>query len=104
MKWVLAVLMILAAGGLSSVRAEDSDVEHLFMEGTSIQGSLDKPHVVYIVPWKEVPEASSDPLLFRKNFKADILVPVDRDQFNRMMETPTMEKNEGDGSRLPGRR
>jgi hypothetical protein len=57
------------------------NTERLLMEGTEIQGTLEKPHVVYVIPWKELPSAIEDGVPLRRSFRNEILEPVDREQF-----------------------
>jgi len=57
------------------------NVEQLLMEGTEIQGTLEKPHVVYVIPWKELSSSVEDGTPLRRSFRNEILEPVDREQF-----------------------
>lgn len=57
------------------------DVERLFMGGTEIQGTIEKPHVVYIVPWKEGGEGMEREIPFERSFREEILTPVDFARF-----------------------
>lgn len=57
------------------------NIEQLLMEGTEIQGTLEKPHVVYVIPWKQLPPSIEEGVPIRRNFKNEILEPVDREQF-----------------------
>lgn len=61
-------------------------VEQLRMEGTEIQGTLEKPHVVYVIPWKELPAIQEGEVPLRRSFKDEILEPVDRERFIRQWE------------------
>jgi hypothetical protein len=61
-------------------------VEQLRMEGTEIQGTLEKPHVVYVIPWKELPDVQGGELPLRRSFKDEIWEPVDRERFMRQWE------------------
>jgi hypothetical protein len=98
--WMI-LLGMLSVGMLTAAHAEDSDVDHLFLEGSSIQGNLDKPHVVYIVPWKDIPSNAGDPLLFQRSFLNDILVPVDRDRFNQLMQNQAADRTKRGDSENP---
>ena len=73
-----AITMLLSAGILSGVQAE----ERLEMEGTAIIGNQELPKVLYIVPWKpsELPDLSEPPL---QSLIDDALAPVDREEFRR---------------------
>ena len=73
-----AIAMLLSAGILSGVQAE----ERLEMEGTDIIGNQELPKVLYIVPWKpsELPDLSEPPL---QSLIDDALAPVDREEFRR---------------------
>jgi len=57
------------------------NIEQLLMEGTEIQGTLEKPHVVYVIPWKELPSSIEEATPLRRSFRNEILEPVDREQF-----------------------
>ena len=74
----IAITMLLSAGILSGVQAE----ERLEMEGTAIIGNQELPKVLYIVPWKpsELPDLSEPPL---QSLIDDALAPVDREEFRR---------------------
>ena len=80
MKHLISVLLFLVWIG-SIAEAGEDPVERLFMEGTDIEGSLDKPHVVYIIPWEENPGLNPDDILYRRSFLPEILEPVDRDRY-----------------------
>ena len=60
----------------------DVSIERALMEGTEIQGTLEKPHVVYVVPWKDVASAEGD-IPLRRSFRQELLEPVDRARFQR---------------------
>jgi hypothetical protein len=62
-----------------------TNIERFMMEGTEIPGSLEEPHVVYVVPWKEVPSLTQGDISIRRSFKEEILEPVDRDRFQRQL-------------------
>jgi hypothetical protein len=66
-----------------SASNEANQVEQLLMEGTEIQGTLEKPHVVYVIPWKEIPHDSDEGISLRRSFRNEILEPVDRESFQR---------------------
>jgi len=57
------------------------NIEQLLMEGTEIQGAVEKPHVVYVIPWKGFPAAVEPGVSLRRSFKDEILEPVDRENF-----------------------
>ncbi len=57
------------------------DVERLLMGGTEIQGTIEKPHVVYIVPWKEGGDGMEREIPFERSFREEILAPVDFARF-----------------------
>lgn len=57
------------------------NIEQLLMEGTEIQGTLEKPHVVYVIPWKELSSSVEEGTPLRRSFRNEILEPVDREQF-----------------------
>jgi len=57
-------------------------VERFLMEGTEIQGTLETPHVVYVVPWKETSSVEGD-IPLRRSFEQELLEPVDRARFQR---------------------
>ncbi len=65
---------------------EETNVEHFLMEGTEIPGTLEKPHVVYVVPWKEISPAKQDEIPVWRSFKDEILEPVDRDRFQHQYQ------------------
>lgn len=67
-----------AAGGT------DASVERFLMEGTEIQGTLEKPHVVYVVPWKDTASMEGD-IPLRRSFQQELLDPVDRARFQRQL-------------------
>jgi len=56
-------------------------VERLLMGGTEIQGTVEKPHVIYVVPWREDGAAEEREIPFERSFKEEILAPVDFDRF-----------------------
>ena len=65
--------------------AEKTNIERLMMEGTEIPGTLEEPHVVYVVPWKEIPSLTQGEIPLRRSFKEEILEAVDRDRFQRQL-------------------
>ena len=71
------------AGG--AAMGSDANVERFLMEGTEIQGTLEKPHVVYVVPWKETESASGGDIPLRRSFQQELLEPVDRARFQRQL-------------------
>lgn len=88
----LATLMPLAGTTLGADGApartgtggSDASVERFLMEGTEIQGTLEKPHVVYVVPWKETSSVEGD-IPLRRSFSQELLEPVDRARFQRQL-------------------
>jgi len=87
---VAAPLMLLAGSpiaaeppsSLGKSGGSDVSIERALMEGTEIQGTLEKPHVVYVVPWKDVASAEGD-IPLRRSFRQELLEPVDRAHFQR---------------------
>ena len=72
---------------------EDTHIEKLLMEGTEIKGTVEKPHVVYIVPWKEAPSFEQEDISYSRSFMDEIIEPIDRDTFIRHWGTrPTRQK------------
>ena len=68
-------------------------VERLLMQGTEIQGTVEKPHVVYVVPWKDDTAAAEREIPFERSFKEEILAPVDYGRFQRQWgKTPRTSK------------
>ncbi len=63
----------------------DASVERFLMEGTEIQGTLEQPHVVYVVPWKNAPSAVDNDIPLRRSFEQELLEPVDRTRFQRQL-------------------
>lgn len=77
-----------AAGEYSQEGGEvdkGANIERFMMEGTEIPGTVEEPHVVYVVPWKEVPSLTQGEISVRRSFKEEILEPVDRDRFRRQL-------------------
>jgi hypothetical protein len=56
--------------------------EHRFMEGTEIQGTLEKPHAVYVIPWGDIPESGPGHYSIRRSFRNEILAPVNPEEFH----------------------
>lgn len=71
-----------------------ANVERFLMEGTEIQGTLEKPHVVYVVPWKETSEVEGD-IPLRRSFQQELLEPVDRARFQRQLSQGTSHATGG---------
>lgn len=106
-RWPI-VLLILLSGMWPTARvlsaeapsAEATDtkqqapaVERLLMQGTEIQGTVEKPHVVYVVPWKDDTGAAEREIPFERSFKEEILAPVDYGRFQRQWgKTPRPSK------------
>jgi hypothetical protein len=83
--WAFAASLSWAAdAGPGGGPASDSNanVERFLMEGTEIQGTLEKPHVVYVVPWKDTSSVEGD-IPLRRSFQQELLEPVDRARFQR---------------------
>ncbi len=85
--WAFAVSLSWAAdaapgGGVAS--GSDANIERFLMEGTEIQGTLEKPHVVYVVPWKDMSSVEGD-IPLRRSFQQELLEPVDRARFQRQL-------------------
>jgi len=89
--WALAASLTWAAeaappgGGPTGTEA---NVERFLMEGTEIQGTLEKPHVVYVVPWKDTTSITGGEIPLRRSFSEEILEPVDRARFQRLLSQP----------------
>lgn len=62
----------------------DANVERFLMEGTEIRGTLETPHVVYVVPWKDTSSVEGD-IPLRRSFEQELLEPVDRARFQRQL-------------------
>ncbi|MFQ5588563.1 MAG: hypothetical protein ACE5F7_06965 [Nitrospiria bacterium] len=58
-------------------------VERLLMGGTEIQGTVEKPHVVYVVPWSRETTLNREEIPIERSFKDEILEPVDHIRFRR---------------------
>jgi hypothetical protein len=65
-----------------------ANVERFLMEGTEIQGTLEKPHVVYVVPWKDASRVEGN-IPLRRSFEHELLEPVDRSRFERRLSRGT---------------
>jgi hypothetical protein len=78
-----------AALQAEGTKGTDAMIERFLMEGTEIQGTLEKPHVVYVVPWKDVPSLGQGDLVLRRSFREEILEPVDRSRFQRQLSNST---------------
>lgn len=90
---VLLSVGLVSAADAPPVGAEsggtDENVERFLMEGTEIQGTLEQPHVVYVVPWKNTPSAVDNDIPLRRSFEQELLEPVDRTRFQRqLLRTP----------------
>jgi hypothetical protein len=73
----------------------DASVERFLMEGTEIQGTLEQPHVVYVVPWKHAPSAVDNEIPLRRSFEHELLEPVDRTRFQRQLSRTPMSGTGG---------
>jgi len=65
------------------------------MEGTEIQGTLEKPHVVYVVPWKDTTSITGGDIPLRRSFSEEIFEPVDRAGFQRRLSRTRTETTGG---------
>jgi len=88
---LVATLMIASGPAWSADTAptelqsgSEAGIERYLMEGTEIQGTLEKPHVVYVVPWNDVPSATGD-IPLRRSFREELLEPVERARFQRQI-------------------
>jgi len=82
------ILLAGTAGGAAERESppeaeQKSGLERLMMGGTEIQGTVEKPHVVYVVPWKNDTSTSRQDISYERSFREEILEPVDRDRFQR---------------------
>lgn len=67
--------------------------EHLTMEGVEIQGTLEQPHAVYVIPWGDIQDTVGENKPLNRSFREEILKPVDREQFyRRYQKIPTSVK------------
>lgn len=85
--WAFAASLTWAADtapGAGAASGTDASVERFLMEGTEIQGTLEKPHVVYVVPWKDTASMEGD-IPLRRSFQQELLDPVDRARFQRQL-------------------
>lgn len=71
-----------------------ANVERFLMEGTEIQGTLEKPHVVYVVSWKDTSAVKGD-IPLRRSFERELLEPVDRARFQRQLSQGTSHATGG---------
>ena len=97
--WALAASLAWAAdavpGGGESP-GTDANVERFLMEGTEVQGTLETPHVVYVVPWRDTTSVTGGDIPLRRSFLGEILEPVDRARFQRQLsQTHTVTKGGG---------
>jgi len=83
-----------AAAARTGTGGSDANVERFLMEGTEIQGTLEKPHVVYVVPWKETSSVEAD-IPLRRSFEHELLEPVDRTRFQRQLSQGTSNATGG---------
>ena len=95
MKSLLVAGMILWSGTLASAQAQDlpalekespkkeAVTQRLLMGGTEIQGTVEKPHVVYVVPWKDGQDVKEQEIPLERSFREDILKMVDYGRFKR---------------------
>ncbi len=68
--------------GLTNQQTDTSEkVERLFMGGTEIQGTLEKPHVVYVVPWNREVTVKQNEFPFERSFKDEIMETIDHIRF-----------------------
>lgn len=97
--WMLTAAAWAAEGAAPSGASgsTDANVERFLMEGTEIQGTLEKPHVVYVVPWKDISSAEGD-IPLRRSFRQELLEPVDRARFQRHLSRGSANAT-GGGSR-----
>lgn len=97
--WALAASLAWAADAAppgGGAAGADANVERFLMEGTEIQGTLEKPHVVYVVPWRDTTSITGGEIPLRRSFAAEILEPVDRARFQRQLsQTHTATKGGG---------
>ncbi|MFQ5543587.1 MAG: hypothetical protein ACE5FY_04450 [Nitrospiria bacterium] len=64
-------------------RKKEPVTERLLMGGTEIQGTIEKPHVVYVVPWKDAKDIMHQEIPLERSFREEILKKVDYDRFRR---------------------
>ncbi|GEM_PF-1773466 len=93
MKRSMTVLLILFVGFIPMAFAEEASelppkddepgVERLLMGGMEIQGTVEKPHVVYVVPWRDGAAAEEREIPFERSFREEIAAPVDFGRFQR---------------------
>ncbi len=87
--WAFAASVSWAAETVPGNASADAKVERFMMEGTEIQGTLEKPHVVYVVPWKDTSSVKGD-IPLRRSFQQELLNPVDRARFQRRLSHAPM--------------
>ncbi len=96
---VLLAVGLASAADTGAVGAEfggtDASVERFLMEGTEIQGTLEQPHVVYVVPWKNAPSTVDNDIPLRRSFEQELLEPVDRTRFQRQLSRTPMSGTGG---------
>ncbi|MBI3608208.1 MAG: hypothetical protein HY207_09585 [Nitrospirae bacterium] len=94
--WALTASLTWAADAVPSGGGSggtDANVERFLMEGSEIQGTLEKPHVVYVVPWKDATSVTEDDIPLHRSFEQEIVEPVDRARFQRQFsQSPAHEK------------
>jgi hypothetical protein len=83
-----------AAPAVTGTGGSDANVERFLMEGTEIQGTLEKPHVVYVVPWKDASRVEGD-IPLRRSFEQELLEPVDRARLQRQLSQGTSHATGG---------
>ena len=57
--------------------------EHRTMEGVEIQGTVEKPHAVYVIPWSDIQDTVQENMPLKRSFREEILKPVDHEEFHR---------------------
>ncbi|HIE64487.1 MAG: hypothetical protein ABGX83_05000 [Nitrospira sp.] len=80
---LLFILLTVTPGFSEEGEGQQRGLERLMMGGTEIQGTVEKPHVVYVVPWKDDVSPSRQEITYERSFREEILEPVDRDRFQR---------------------
>ncbi len=73
----------------------EANVERFLMEGTEIQGTLEKPHVVYVVPWKDATSVTEGDIPLTRSFLQEVLEPVDRARFQRQLSPRSAQEQGG---------
>jgi hypothetical protein len=95
--WAFAASLSWAADAApsgGSAGGTDANVERFLMEGTEIQGTLEKPHVVYVVPWKDTTSTTEGDIPLTRSFLPEVLEPVDRARFQRQF-SPASAQGKG---------